>query len=277
MSRPPVPFAPDTLESIRRAFRLAADRRHDLVSLEHMLFALLEDAQARDILMRCRVNIVELRSDLEEVLTKAFTPAPGRKAVKPDSTLVFHGVVERAVVHAASSSAQQVESGALLVFLLQEEESHAAYFLRKQGVDRLTLLRALAHGAREQTAPGRAPDGGDAAVGAADPLESFADDLIARGAKGATDPLIARQLEIERRVQVLCRRRKNNPLLVGEPGVGKTALAEGLALRVHQGDVPEVLKDARELALELGALVAGTRYRGDFEERVKQVLDRLLK
>ncbi|MEO7156458.1 MAG: ATP-dependent Clp protease ATP-binding subunit ClpA [Vicinamibacterales bacterium] len=275
MSRTPVPFAPDTLESIRRAFRVAADRRHDLVSLEHMLHALIEDPQAKDILTRCRVNLATLKTDLEEVLDRAFTPVPGRKAVKPESTLGFDRIVERAVVHAASSSAQQVESGALLVFLLQEEESHAAYFLRKQGVDRLSLLRSISHGAHEHTAPGKAPDGGDAGGPATDPLEAYATDLIAKAAKGAIDPLIGRQLEIERMVQVLCRRRKNNPLLVGEPGVGKTALAEGLALRIHTGDVPEPLKNAKVFALDMGALVAGTRYRGDFEERVKLVLDAL--
>ncbi len=179
------------------------------------------------------------------------------------------------MVHAASSSAQQVESGALLVFLLQEEESHAAYFLRKQGVDRLTLLRAIAHGGPEAAMPGRAPDGGEGGMAGRDPLEAFADDLIARAGKGGIDPLIGRQLEIERMVQVLCRRRKNNPLLVGEPGVGKTALAEGLALRIHKGDVPDALKSSKVYALDMGALVAGTRYRGDFEERVKQVLDAL--
>ena len=273
MSRTPVPFAPDTLESIRRAFRVAADRRHDLVSLEHMLHALSEDPQAREILARCRIDLTMLRTDLEEVLDRAFTPVPGRKAVKPESTLGFDRVVERAVVHAASSSAQQVESGALLVFLLQEEESHAAYFLRKQGLDRLTLLKAIAHGGpKDGTAPG-APDGGESGV--RDPLEAYATDLIAKAAKGAIDPLIGRQLELERMIQVLGRRRKNNPLLVGEPGVGKTALAEGLALRIHQGDVPESLRGAHVFALDMGALVAGTRYRGDFEERVKQVLDAL--
>jgi len=273
MSRTPVPFAPETLESIRRAFRVATERRHDLVSLEHMLHSLVEDPQARTILTSCRVDLAALRKDLEEVLERAFTPVPGRKAVKPESTLGFDRVVERAVVHAASSSAQQVESGALLVFLLQEEDSHAAYFLRKQGVDRLTLLRAISHGGeKEGTA---APDGGEAAV--KDPLETYATDLVAKAAKGAIDPLIGRQLELDRMIQVLCRRRKNNPLLVGEPGVGKTALAEGLALRIHQGDVPEPLKGVRVFALDMGTLVAGTRYRGDFEERVKQVLDALEK
>ena len=275
MSRTPVPFAPDTLESIRRAFRVASDRRHDLVSLEHLLHALIEDPQARDILTRCQVDLAQLKTDLEEVLDRAFTAVPGRKAVKPESTLGFDRVVERAVVHAASSSAQLVESGALLVFLLQEEESHAAYFLRKQGLDRLTLLRAISHGAGEPpaAAPRMAPDGSEARV--TNPLEAYATDLLAKAAKGGIDPLIGRQLELERMVQVLCRRRKNNPLLVGEPGVGKTALAEGLALRIHNGDVPDALKSARIFALDMGALVAGTRYRGDFEERVKQVLDAL--
>ena len=273
MSRTPVPFAPDTLESIRRAFRVAAERRHDLVSLEHMLHALIEDPQAASLLASCRVDLVALRKDLEEVLERAFTPIPGRKAVKPESTLGFDRVVERAVVHAASSSAQQVESGALVVFLLQEEDSHAAYFLRKQGLDRLTLLRAISHGgAKEGTV---APDGGE--TGVKDPLESFATDLVAKAAKGAIDPLIGRQLELERMIQVLCRRRKNNPLLVGEPGVGKTALAEGLALRIHQNDVPDPLKGIRVFSLDMGSLVAGTRYRGDFEERIKQVLDALAK
>ena len=275
MSRTPVPFAPDTLESIRRAFRVASDRRHDLVSLEHMLHALIEDPQAKDILTRCRVDLATLKRDLEEVLDRAFTPVPGRKAVKPESTLGFDRVVERAVVHAASSSAQQVESGALLVFLLQEEDSHAAYFLRKQGVERLGLLRSIAHGGNDANASGKAPDGTDTGAPSADPLKAYAADLIEKAAEGGIDPLIGRELELERMVQVLGRRRKNNPLLVGEPGVGKTALAEGLALRIHAGDVPESLKLARVFALDMGSLVAGTRYRGDFEERVKQVLDAL--
>jgi ATP-dependent Clp protease ATP-binding subunit ClpA len=275
MSRTPVPFAPDTLESIRRAFRGASERRHDLVSLEHLLHALLEDPQACDILARCRVDLTVLRRDLEEVLEKAFTPVPGRKSVKPESTLGFDRVVERSVVHAASSSAQQVESGALLVFLLQEEDSHAAYFLRKQGLDRLTLLRAISHPDPSQGPPSGAPDGGESRP--REPLEAYATDLIARAAAGTIDPLIGRQLELERMIQVLCRRRKNNPLLVGEPGVGKTALAEGLALRIHKGEVPDALRDVKVFALDMGSLVAGTRYRGDFEERVKQVLDALAK
>jgi ATP-dependent Clp protease ATP-binding subunit ClpA len=274
MSHTPVPFAHETLESIRRAFRLATDRRHDLVSLEHLLYALIEDPQARQLLTVCSVDLAQLGRDLEEVLTKSFSAVPGKKAVKPESTIGFDRVVERAVVHAASSSAQQVDSGALLVFLLQEEDSHAAHFLRKQGVDRLALLRVISHGGEAGPSPVRRGEPGEEA-GARDPLEAFATDLVDRAARGHIDPLIGRTLELERMVQVLCRRRKNNPLLVGEPGVGKTALAEGLALRIQQGDVPETLLGTRVFALDLGALIAGTRYRGDFEERVKQVLDRL--
>src|SRR5688572_9998305 len=276
MSRTPVPFAPDTLESIRRAFRVASDRRHDLVSLEHMLHALIEDPQAREILTRCRVDLTQLKSDLEEVLDRAFTPVPGKKAVKPESTLGFDRVVERAVVHAASSSAQQVDSGSLLVFLLQEDDSHASYFLRQQGVDRLTLLRVISHGSQTEPRGPRKPEPGDE-VSPADPLEAFARDLVASAAKGEIDPLIGRKNELERMVQVLCRRRKNNPLLVGEPGVGKTALAEELALKIHRQEVPEPLLHSKVFSLDLGSLIAGTRYRGDFEERVKQVLERLQK
>jgi ATP-dependent Clp protease ATP-binding subunit ClpA len=276
VSKSPVPFAPETLESIQRAFRLATDLRHDTVGLEHLLLALVDEAPARRILSTCGVRMDVLKKDLMEVLARAFTPVPAPSAVEPEPTLGFDRVVQQAVVHAAVSSAKHVDSGSLLVFMLQEEESHASYFLRTQGVDRLTLLRVISHGAKSAPSIPQPTEEGEAAP-ARDPLEAFASDLVARAARGQIDPLIGRQLEVERMIQVLCRRRKNNPLLVGEPGVGKTALAEGLALRIHQGSVPDVLKQARIFALDLGALIAGTRYRGDFEERVKQVLDRLSK
>jgi ATP-dependent Clp protease ATP-binding subunit ClpA len=275
MSKSPVPFAPETLESIQRAFRLATDRRHDTVGLEHLLFAITEEPQARRILAACGANIDALRKQLDEVLVKAFTPVPAPNTVEPEPTLGFDRVIQQAVVHAAVSSAKHVDSGSLLVFMLQEEESHAAYFLRRQGVERLTLLRVISHGPAEIGLPGQTADGEPSAPAPVDPLEAYATDLIARAAAGQIDPLIGRASELERMIQVLCRRRKNNPLLVGEPGVGKTALAEGLALRIYEGAVPEVLKDAKVYALDLGSLVAGTRYRGDFEERVKQVLERL--
>jgi ATP-dependent Clp protease ATP-binding subunit ClpA len=276
LSKPPVPFASETLESIQRAFRLATDLRHDAVGLEHLLISLLEEKHARRVLAACGAQLDSLKKDLMEVLARAFTPVPAPSSVEPEPTLGFDRVIQQAVVHAAVSSARQVDSGSLLVFMLQEEESHAAYFLRKQGVERLALLRVISHGASSERAVPQ-PGDGEPPAPSRDPLEAFATDLIARAAAGRIDPLIGRRLEIERMIQVLCRRRKNNPLLVGEPGVGKTALAEGLALRIQQGEVPDVLKGAKIYALDLGALVAGTRYRGDFEERVKQVLDRLAK
>ncbi len=274
MSGTPVPFAPDTLETIRRAFRSAADRRHDLVTLEHLLRALIDDPRGRAALQTLNVDLAQLAHDLDDVLGRAHSPVPGSKPVKPESTVAFDRVVERAVVHAASSSAQQVESGSLLVFLLQEEDSHAAYFLTKQGVNRLRLLRAIAHPAPE-TAGVRATEGEESAP--KNPLEAYAVELVAKARRGEIDPLVGRAVELDRVIQVLCRRRKNNPLLVGEPGVGKTALAEGLALRIAERQVPPGLKASTVYALDLGALVAGTRYRGDFEERVKQVLTELEK
>ena len=275
MPDPPVPFAPETLETIQRAFRLATERRHDTVSLEHLLRAITDEPYGRDVLTMCGVDLDALRRQVDEVLARAFTPVPPPGASEPEPTLGLDRVIQQAVVHAAVSSATQVDTGSLLVFMLQEEESHAAHFLRGQGVDRLSLLRVISHGGKGQPVPahGGEPDGGVPAP--VDPLEAYATDLIARAAAGKIDPLIGRVLELERMIQVLCRRRKNNPLLVGEPGVGKTALAEGLALRIQTGDVPEVLKGAKVYALDLGALLAGTRYRGDFEERVKQVLERL--
>jgi ATP-dependent Clp protease ATP-binding subunit ClpA len=274
MSKTAVPFAPETLETIQRAIRLATERRHDAVGLEHLLLAATDEAQARRILTSCGADVGVLRRQLTEVLAKAFAPVPGPATVEPEATIGFDRVIQQAVMHAAMSSATHVDTGSLLVFLLQEDDSHAAYFLRAQGIERLLLLRVISHGGTGD--PEAVPAGGERDAGPhADPLKAYATDLVARAAAGQIDPLIGRALEIERMIQVLCRRRKNNPLLVGEPGVGKTALAEGLALRVQQGNVPDALKTARVYALDLGALIAGTRYRGDFEERVKQVLDRL--
>jgi ATP-dependent Clp protease ATP-binding subunit ClpA len=273
MSKTPVPFAPETIETIQRAFRLASDRRHEEVGLEHLLLAITDEPQASRVLASCGANLDLLRRQLTDVLAKAFTPVMTPATIEPEPTLGFDRVVQQAGMHAISSSATHVTSGGLLVFLLQEEDSHAAYFLKAQGVERLLLLRILSHGSKD--APEMAPAGAPSGAPSTDPLQAYAADLVARAAAGQIDPLIGRALEVQRMIQVLCRRRKNNPLLVGEPGVGKTALAEGLALRIHEGQVPDVLKGSRVFALDLGALVAGTRYRGDFEERVKQVLDRL--
>ncbi|HEX5110825.1 MAG TPA: ATP-dependent Clp protease ATP-binding subunit ClpA [Vicinamibacterales bacterium] len=273
MSQSPVPFAPETLETLHRAVRLATDLRHDTVGLEHLLLAIADEPQARRILVACGADVSALKRQLEEVLAKAFTPVPSSIAVEPEPSVGFDRVMQQATMHAAMSSAKHVDSGSLLVFILRDEESHAAYFLRSQGVDRLTLLRVISHGTKGEAPV--VPATGEPAPPSTDPLEAYATNLVARAAEGKIDPLIGRTLELERMIQVLCRCRKNNPLLVGEPGVGKTALAEGLALRIHEGNVPEALTNAKVFALDLGALIAGTRYRGDFEERVKQVLDRL--
>jgi len=272
---PRVPFAPETMESIQRSFRIASDRRHDAVGLEHLLLALIDDPSARAILGSLDVRIDALGRQLESSLDETFVTVPAGRRVEPEPTIGFDRVIQQAVVHAAMSSARQVDSGSLLAFILQEPDSHAAHALKSQGVSRLRLLRQLAHGPAATPASAPATGGDDEPATTQDPLKAFATDLVARAAEGGIDPLIGRAPELERMIQVLCRRRKNNPLLVGEPGVGKTALAEGLALRIHQGDVPEALAGARVYALDLGALVAGTRYRGDFEERIKQVLDRL--
>src|SRR5678815_5933669 len=220
MSKPPVPFAPETLETIQRAFRLASDRRHDTVGLEHLLRAITDEPQARALLATCGVKVEALRKQVDEVLAKAFTSVPATTSVEPEPSVGFDRVIQQAVVHAAVSSAKHVDTGSLLVFMLQEEESHAAYFLRSQGLDRLTLLRVISHGPKGD--PATAPVGGEqAAPPSTDPLEAFATNLMARAEAGKIDPLIGRALELERMIQVLCRRRKNNPLLVGEPGVGK--------------------------------------------------------
>ncbi len=275
MAQQPVPFAPDTLETIQRAFRLATERRHDSVGLEHLLRSITDEPHGRDVLTQCGVNVDAMRHQLDEVLNRAFTPVPPPGVFEPEPTLGLDRVIQQAVMHATASSAKDVDTGRLLVFMLDEDESHAAHSLRSQGVDRLTLLHVVAHVVAPHAEPAHVGDSEGAAAAPVDPLKSYATDLVARAAEGRIDPLIGRRAELDRMIQVLCRRRKNNPLLVGEPGVGKTALAEGLALQIHQGAVPEALKDAKVYALDLGSLLAGTRYRGDFEERVKQVLDRL--
>jgi ATP-dependent Clp protease ATP-binding subunit ClpA len=275
MAQQPVPFAPDTLETIQRAFRLATERRHDSVGLEHLLRSITDEPRGRELLALCGVDVDAMRRQVEEVLNKAFTPVPPPGVFEPEPTLGLDRVIQQAVMHATASSAKDVDTGRLLVFMLDEEESHAAHALRAQGVDRLTLLHVVAHGVAPHPQPVHTGDSDGPAAAPVDPLKAYATDLVAKAAAGHIDPLIGRRPELDRMIHVLCRRRKNNPLLVGEPGVGKTALAEGLALKIHEGDVPEALKDAKVYALDLGSLLAGTRYRGDFEERVKQVLERL--
>jgi len=269
----------DLNQGFQRAFELAKARRHEDVALEHLLLALVDDAHAARALKGCGVKLDALRRDLEAALERLFEPVPEGEEVQPHSTLGFVRVVERALVHAFSAGQKEVRGGELLPAFLEEEASHARHLLEKHGMKRLALLKVLSHGpaASKAKAPTRkqAEDEEEEGTVAENPLEAYASDLVARAAAGRLDPLVGRDAEITRMAQVLCRRRKNNPLLVGEPGVGKTAIVEGLARRVHEGNVPEPLKAARIFALDLGALLAGSRYRGDFEERLKAVLKAL--
>jgi ATP-dependent Clp protease ATP-binding subunit ClpA len=271
-------LSPELNQGFQRAFEVAKARHHEDVALEHLLMALLEDAHAAKTLKGCGIRLEDLRADLEALLDKLFDPVPEGVPFQPHSTLGFVRVVERALVHAFSAGKPIVHGGELLPAFLEEDSSHARQLLERHGVRRLALLRVLSHGSGvpPKAAAGRKPEPEEEGASVAeDPLEAYASDLVGRAAAGRLDPLVGREAEITRMAQVLCRRRKNNPLLVGEPGVGKTAIVEGLARRIHEGAVPEPLKGARIYALDLGALLAGSRYRGDFEERLKAVLQAL--
>jgi ATP-dependent Clp protease ATP-binding subunit ClpA len=278
---PPTPaLTPALNSSIQRAFTFARSARHEYLTLEHLLLAMQEDPQVTRAITACGGNAGGLKAELEGFLAEHLETLPPEPPSNPVPTLGFNRVMERAILHAISSERPTVDSGAVLVALLQEKESQAVFYLKRQGVNRLPLLKHLAHGDLEAPAdsgvPDEAPDGeAPSAPAPTDPLKAYAVDLVARAAEGRIDPLIGREAELERVIHVLCRRRKNNPLLVGEAGVGKTALAEGLALRLLEGKVPDALKGAPFYSLDMGAMLAGTRYRGDFEERVKAVLKAL--
>jgi ATP-dependent Clp protease ATP-binding subunit ClpA len=263
---------------LQSALRLAKTRRHELAGQEHFLLALLDQPGSAELLKTVGADPKVLRPGLEENLQRYYESVPGEEDLEPQPTLGLARIVERAMMHALSSEQPEVRTGDVLVALLQERDSQAAHLLRKHGVDRLALLKTLSHGDSDEPAPRREAEEGEEGEGPVqDPLEAYTTDLVARAASGALDPLVGRDAELSRLLQVLLRRRKNNPLLVGDPGVGKTALVEGLAQRLHAGKVPEVLKGAKLFALDLGALVAGTRYRGDFEQRLKGVLKSLAK
>ncbi|WP_005034794.1 ATP-dependent Clp protease ATP-binding subunit ClpA [Holophaga foetida] len=264
---------------IQHAFHLALASRHEYLTLEHMLLALQHDPAVAEAVKACGGDPEALKTDLGAFLRENLESlSEDTPLLQPVPTLAFNRVMERAIHHAVSSESMQVDCGSLLAAMLPEKESQAAFLLKRQGVSRLPLLRHLSHGA-QPPAPGSHPaqegeeEGGEAPK--KDPLQAYAVDLVARAREGRIDPLIGREDELERVVRVLCRRRKNNPLLIGEAGVGKTAIAEGLALRLAEGKVPEAIKGAPFYSLDLGALLAGTRYRGDFEQRIKAVLEAL--
>jgi ATP-dependent Clp protease ATP-binding subunit ClpA len=269
--------------SLHMAFVDARASRHEFITVEHLLAALLDNATAVEVLKACAVNIAELRTQLKNFINDNTPVVPGNDEVDTQPTLGFQRVIQRAIMHVQSTSSgkKEVTGANVLVAIFGEKDSHAVYFLQQQGVTRLDVVNFISHGVRkDQTEPVKpaesTQESEDASSGGKEsPLEQYTQNLNVLAKQGKIDPLIGRDSEVERVIQVLCRRRKNNPLLVGEAGVGKTAIAEGLAWRIVKGDVPEILADATVYSLDMGALLAGTKYRGDFEQRLKSVLKSL--
>jgi ATP-dependent Clp protease ATP-binding subunit ClpA len=260
----------------------AIKRRHEFLTLEHLLFALVNDQTAAEVIHNCGGDLDLLRSDLEEFFRDTMTPLPRGVDRYPEQTAAFERVIDRAMLQAQSSGQETIDGGNILASLFEEHHSHAKYLLEKQGITKLDVLNYISHGISkfeegEEGIPFGEEDDEISPQRVRDPLAAFTINLVQRAAEGKIDPLIGRQMELERTIQVLCRRRKNNPLYLGDPGVGKTAIAEGLALKVHQGDVPDVLKGVEIYSLDMGALLAGTRYRGEFEQRLKAVINVLKK
>ncbi len=272
-------------ETLSYAIDEAVRHRHEYVTLEHLLFALLEDAAAREVLYNCGADFDELARALQEYFEGSLEKLPVDISVPPEWTPTFQATINYALLQAQGSGQPSVDGGNILASLFQNEKSHAVYLLSQQGVTRLDILNYIAHGISKIDYNDPFPmemDEDDDFDGEMPghqqrkkPLESFCVELVARAAAGEIDPIVGRTAEIERTIQVLCRRKKNNPLYVGEPGVGKTALAEGLALKISEGDVPEVLQGAKLFSLDMGAVLAGTRYRGDFEQRFKAIINEL--
>jgi len=275
--------------SLHMAFVEARQQRHEFITVEHLLLALLDNPSASEVLKACSVNIDELRKSLTQFIGDNTPQVAGTDDVDTQPTLGFQRVIQRAIMHVQStgSGKKEVTGANVLVAIFGEKDSHAVYYLHQQGVTRLDVVNFIAHGIRKGEPPeaskgdadasseeGAATPGGERNEKAS-PLDQFTVNLNQQAKEGKIDPLIGREYEVERTIQILCRRRKNNPLLVGEAGVGKTAIAEGLAWRITEGTVPEVLAEANVYSLDMGALLAGTKYRGDFEQRLKGVLKAL--
>ncbi|NUO74646.1 MAG: ATP-dependent Clp protease ATP-binding subunit ClpA [Lysobacter sp.] len=279
-------FSKDLEYSIGQCYKRAREARHEYMTVEHLLLALLDNPSAEGVLKACGADFARLRSDLEQAIATSVSVLPEDVDRDTQPTLGFQRVLQRAVYHVQSSGKKEVTGANVLVAIFGEKDSHAVYFLNQQDVARLDVVNYLSHGIAKhgaEDAGGQHEDGeakpaeGGEGEGKSDALAEFAVNLNQLARDGRIDPLVGRADEVERTIQVLCRRRKNNPLYVGEAGVGKTAIAEGLAKRIVDGDVPMVLENATIYALDLGALVAGTKYRGDFEKRLKAVLAQLKK
>jgi ATP-dependent Clp protease ATP-binding subunit ClpA len=267
------------------ALKEAKARRHEYVSLEHLLFALLKDKDGKAAIVACGGDVERLAKSLEEFFSDRLETLPeGWGDQEPQQTLSFHRVLQRAVIHAQSAERKEINGANLLIAMYREPDSYAVFLLEEQGVTRFDLVNYVSHGVSKiateeesETQSDEEEPGDERPAKRVKPLEAFTVNLVDKAARGLIDPLIGRDDEIERTIHVLCRRRKNNPIYVGDPGVGKTAIAEGLAMQIHDGAVPDVLKDAVIYALDMGALLAGTKFRGDFEARLKGVLNGLKK
>jgi ATP-dependent Clp protease ATP-binding subunit ClpA len=276
--------------SLHMAFVEARQQRHEFITVEHLLLALLDNPSAAEVLRACSANIDDLRTALSNFIKDNTPQVAGTEEVDTQPTLGFQRVIQRAIMHVQSTGngKKEVTGANVLVAIFGEKDSHAVYYLHQQGITRLDVVNFIAHGIRKSDSPEAAKSaenpssseseesgsGGERSEKAS-PLEQYTNNLNQAAKDGKIDPLIGREYEVERTIQILCRRRKNNPLLVGEAGVGKTAIAEGLAWRITQGAVPEILSEAQVYSLDMGALLAGTKYRGDFEQRLKGVLKSL--
>ena len=276
-------FSKDLEVTIGQCYKQAREQRHEFMTVEHLLLALTENQSALGALRACGVDLPRLTHELEKIIAETVPVLPHGDERDTQPTLGFQRVLQRAVYHVQSSGRKEVTGANVLVAIFGEKDSHAVYFLHQQEITRLDVVNYISHGIAKigdepsSGMPGTDREGEEGGDPKGNPLSEYASNLNELALEGKIDPLIGRQDEIERTIQVLCRRRKNNPLYVGEAGVGKTALAEGLAKRIVDGDVPEVLENATIWSLDLGALVAGTKYRGDFEKRLKAVITQLKK
>ncbi|MFP5482533.1 MAG: Clp protease N-terminal domain-containing protein, partial [Gammaproteobacteria bacterium] len=276
--------------SLHMAFVDARQQKHEFITVEHLLLALLDNPSAAEVLRSCSCDVEEIRKNLQNFIKDNTPVVSGQDEVDTQPTLGFQRVIQRAIMHVQSTSngKKEVTGANVLVAIFGEKDSHAVYYLHQQGITRLDVVNYISHGiTKTPQAPAPKPENSqnenqeqeaEATQNVGDkqsPLDQYTQNLNALAKEGKIDPLIGREQEVERVIQVLCRRRKNNPLLVGEAGVGKTAIAEGLAWRIVQGDVPEILATAQVHSLDMGALLAGTKYRGDFEQRLKAVLKQL--
>lgn len=258
------------------AVREAKKRRHEFVCLEHVLFAILHDSAGIDIVENCGGDIETIKKNLEDYFNSRLEVMPDGKDYVLQQTVGFQRVIQRAVSHARSAEKQEINVGDVLAAMFQEQDSHAVYYLMNEGVTRLGVLQYISHeissGEEVREKPEQPDQQADDSMKKVNPLKAFTVELVEKAARGELDPLIGRDAEVERAIHVLCRRRKNNPVFVGDPGVGKTAIAEGIAQRINDRSAPELLHDAKIFALDMGSVIAGTKFRGDFEQRLKKLI-----